>query len=239
MMPVVKRNASIDGDFHSRELSRLDKIVLSWHGRRDGRRGLPQLPSRLNADGSVPMAETPALARVQGRVDQIAKQHVVWLKDQHADLVAEIQVRASEVVYRQDVTGGSLTRAQTGRFLAALSLWSEAASAQRARVQAVAAWGSQQVGWYWAAVQRHHVRLRAIARQREDPPVTLWSPKPGAPPQPVQIDLSAWRPAPVRLDPEWDRPVLLLMDPAELRSDPRRHQNGVLARALDIVYGQA
>jgi hypothetical protein len=235
---VVKKTISIDGDFSRRDLSRLDKAMLWWEGRHDGRRGRPMLPTVLMPDGTVPLAVPPPLTRVQARVDQVAKQHVAWLKEQHAGLVTEIHVRASDVVYHQDVAR-DLNRGHTGRFTAALSLWSEAAQAQRARVQAVVAWGNQQVGWYWAAVQRHHVRLRAIARQREDPPVTHWSSQPGVPPRAVTIDLSAWRPELVRLDPEWDSPVRLLLHPSVLRNDPNLHQYGALARALEIVYGQA
>jgi hypothetical protein len=236
-MAVTMERATINADFGLQDLSRLDKAMLTWAGWMDGRRGMPMLPTGLLPDGTVPPAVAPLLIRVQGRVDQVTKQHVAWLKEQHADLVTEIHVRACDVVFHYDK--GDLNMAHTGRFTAVLSLWSEAAQAQRARVQAVVAWGSQQVGWYWAAVQRHHVRLRAIARQREDPPVTHWSPQPGVQPRTVTIDLSSWRPAPVRLDPEWDSPVRLLTHPAAFRKDPHIHQYGALARALEIVYGQA
>ncbi len=196
------------------------------------------LPLTLTVDGAPPAA-TPGLHRkVQARVEQVSEQHIAWLIEHNSGLVEEIYSRANDVVYHSDVAK-DLTMAHKGRLQAALGRWSAAVQPQRARAQAAVARADQQIGWYWAAMQRRHIRLRAIATRQEDPPRAEWPPGEATPTRSAIVDLSAWRPAKITLDPRWDKIEELLRLPAPSRDHPHAHHYGTLVRALEILNAQA
>src|SRR6266536_2032038 len=214
------KSASINRDFRIARLSLFDRLRAVWEGTRDGRRGLPLLPLTLTVDGAPPAA-TPGLHRkVQARVEQVSEQHIAWLIEHNSGLVEEIYSRANDVVYHSDVAK-DLTMAHKGR------------------LQAAVARADQQIGWYWAAMQRRHIRLRAIATRQEDPPRAEWPPGEATPTRSAIVDLSAWRPAKITLDPRWDKIEELLRLPAPSRDHPHAHHYGTLVRALEILNAQA
>jgi hypothetical protein len=224
----------------------LDRLRARREGWKDGRRGLPLLPTGPAEDGTVPAA-TPGFHRsLQARAQQVSEHHIARAIDEHAALIEEIRQRANEVVHRHDVSH-DLELVHLGRFQMALGRWSAATQPHRAEAAVAVARANESMGWYWAVVLRRHRVLRRIRRGKQDVPMV---PHPGG--HAVELDLSRWNAAQVSPDPRWESPEQLLPEwaPRTIRPDqdhdyqPDRHDRrdrrdaspaGTLIRALQIL----
>jgi hypothetical protein len=200
-------------------------MMVSWTAATlDARRGLPRLPLVLDQHGQLPPPEFGYARTVADAVSRGNDRRRARLTRRHADLVAEINLRALALVerHRRHPEDDAIQR---NRFLAALAEWSAAVTAQRPQVEELTARGNAVLNHYWSVVCRSHPMLRRLAEHGDE-----WLAR-AADGGMVPIDISRWRPAPLDTDPVWAEPAQLLLLPAA----PAAAGSGALPTALRLV----
>ncbi|RKN46693.1 hypothetical protein [Streptomyces hoynatensis] len=177
----------------------------AWlHGLRDGRRGLPDVPPPP-ALPEHQAAVTPYVTEQQATARRAVEQLRARLMYRERRLIADLGTRAVHVVIEYRERGRPAPAALAG-FGERVAEWHAHADVCRCRAAAVLEQVNQHLARYWDAVRRHHPDV----------------------PDPAPAHLAHWGPAPLRLDPSWDRPDSWLA--------PRDAATAtVLTRALELL----
>jgi hypothetical protein len=213
-------------------LSWAERAGAERAGRRDGRRGLPQVPAGLTPQGRLPPAVPDYTELLRAQVAEAAACCHEQIFREGSRLAVEVFQAAGAVVARQRAAASP--EAGGPRLRHALSVWTALCKVHGAAIKAAEHRADQRMTCYWNAVRHHHSDLRAISAERRSRLVTLWS-QPGHPVREVAADLAEWSPERIRLDPAWPEPLELLRQWAVTRSDSDAYHYGVLVEALELL----
>ncbi|GAB3968098.1 hypothetical protein GCM10029978_036860 [Actinoallomurus acanthiterrae] len=177
-------------------VTRRDLRAAAAQGAEDGRRGLPVPPARLDELTKPPM--TGYLGAVRAAADQASYELQAELRSKSTGKITEIYALGEVLVFTHDIQRRP-SPGHRGRFLAAMTAWSTEVELCRRRAEAAVRHADQLAQWYWTHLVREHPALGArteggLARD--------------------------WRPAPVELDPVWDKPDHLFFLNVDAESDP-------------------
>ena len=207
--------------------------AAAWAGWRDARSGLWTDRLRAYRDqvldgaprGRQYSPDRPSYqVKLQRRANRAAHLRKAEILSANERLAIEVYAVARAVV---DAAGaGTVADAHRLRLEQSLARWRTRATAHGEWADAITDAANEQLECYWEAVRRWHARQRAKARRRESPQDERYR---------AVVDLSAWRPESITLDPAWPSPLELLMKSPASAHARTVDEDDVLVRALEIL----